>query len=86
MEHTPAVGEQGQGRRQRSGRSGERRTTFLADHAFGRTTFFFFSLFCCAYPLSVKLINRIIKSVAFNACFVNAMINNSSGSFHLSRV
>ena len=47
---------------------------------------FFFSLFCSAYSLSVKLFNRIIKSAAFNACFVNAMINNARGSFHLSKV
>ena len=73
-----------QGRRQRSGRSGERRTTFLADHVFGRTTFFFQPFLLCL--LSVKLFNRIIKSAAFNACFVNAMINNARGSFHLSKV
>ena len=33
--------------------------------------------------LSVKLFNRIIESAAFNACFVNAVINNACGSFHL---
>ena len=33
--------------------------------------------------LSVTLFNRIIKSAAFTACFINAIINNARGSFHL---
>ena len=41
----------------------------LAEHAFDLTTFFFyFCLFCCAYSLSVKLFNCIIKSAAVNTC------------------
>ena len=60
-------------RRRWSGRSGKRRTTFLVEHAFGRTTclffflfffcffFFYFSFFCCAYSLSVKSFYHIIK-------------------------
>ena len=59
-----------QGHRRRSGRSGARRTTFLAEHAFGRTTFFFFffffSLFCCAYSLSVNFFNRICCFVVYS--------------------
>ena len=60
----------------------------LPDHFFDRACFrpyhfffFYFSLFCCAYSLSVKLFNRIIKSATFNTCFVNAIINNARGSY-----
>ncbi|MEW8548269.1 MAG: hypothetical protein AB2693_32595 [Candidatus Thiodiazotropha sp.] len=48
-----------QGRRRRSG---ERRTTFLVEYAFGRTTFLFQPIFLSCSP--VILLNRIIKSAA----------------------